>query len=211
MKTIRYGLNFSLLLVGAAIFWLARNADLPAAIINLRVIHFGLMGALHAASLMISVRDRKTVRPISALSFIGLATIWSAATPILSLWGSLVWGPILNNLPAREYNPVLLLLLTGSMIGSSGYWVLVRLFLLRSLGYADWVKTVALCVVGTSLSFAVFYLPPPTNSVVQNSEIFGLIQTMAWWFAFSISLFWSESAHIEMSGTAENARLELRA
>jgi hypothetical protein len=160
---------------------------------------------------MISVRDRKTVRPISALSFIGLATIWSAATPILSLWGSLVWGPILNNLPAREYNPVLLLLLTGSMIGSSGYWVLVRLFLLRSLGYADWVKTVALCVVGTSLSFAVFYLPPPTNSVVQNSEIFGLIQTMAWWFAFSISLFWSESAHIEMSGTAENARLELRA
>jgi hypothetical protein len=85
-------------------------------------------------------------------------------------------------------------LLTGSAIGASGYWLLVRQFWLKSLRRADWLRTVALCVVGTLLSaVAVDALNPST-------EIFSPIITIAWWFAFSISLYWSEmSAYANQS------------
>jgi hypothetical protein len=193
MSSIRYNLHFLTLIVAVVIFWLAKGVYLPARIANFDFFHFGLMGLLHSTSIVVSLRDRKAVHPIIALCFIALATIWSAATPIVALWSGVVWGPIAEALPRSNFNLIVLFVL-GSAIGSSGYWLLVRLFWLKSLRRADWLKTVALCVAATSLSFVAIEVLKP------NSGYFFLMLTVAWWFGFSISLYWSE-----MSGHAKNS------
>jgi hypothetical protein len=117
----------------------------------------------------------------------------SAATPFLGLWGSIVWVP-LNEILRRYQLGTFAVYLTGSAIGSSGYWLLVRLFWLKSLRRADWLRTVALCVAATLLSLIALDVQKP------SVEIFSPIITIAWWFAFSISLYWSE-----MSGCANKS------
>ena len=46
-----------------------------------------------ATCIVISMRDRNAARPIIELYFITLAAVLSAVTPILGLWGSIVWIP----------------------------------------------------------------------------------------------------------------------
>jgi hypothetical protein len=72
------------------------------------------------------------------------------ATPIVALWTSFVWYPLSWLLHRGEYFPVLLLL-HGSAVGSSGYWLLVRRFWIRSLQRRDLLKTLMLCVAATLL------------------------------------------------------------
>jgi len=66
--------------------------------------------------------------------------------------------------------------------------MLVRLFWLKSLRRADCLRTVALCVAATFLSYAVLEALPQSIA----DRIMSLTFTAAWWFAFSISLYWSE-------------------
>lgn len=194
MKAIRYRLHFVALTVAAVVFLLAKDLAFPYWISNFDFFQYGLMGALHATCIVVSLRDRTVGRPIIALCFIVLATVWSAATPILGLWGSIFWAPF-SDLLRRNHLGVLSILLAGSAIGASGYWLLVRQFWLKSLRRADWLRTVALCVVGTLLSaVAVDALNPST-------EIFSPIITIAWWFAFSISLYWSEMSAYAIQST----------
>jgi len=178
MARIRYSLHFKILVLAALIFWPLRNLELGARTFNFEFFPFALMGFLHAACLVISLRDRKAARPIIALCFITFVTLWSAVTPILGLWGSIIWTPIADILPKGEF----LILVTGSAIGSAGYWLLVRLFWLKSLRRAHCLRSVALCVTSTLLSSFVMQLLP--NGFV--------ILTIPWWFAFSLSLYWSE-------------------
>jgi hypothetical protein len=204
MKAIRYGLHFTTLAVAAVILWLAKGLYLPYWISDFDFFHFGLFGALHATSIVVSLRDRKAVRPIIALSFITLATVWSAWTPLMGLWGgAIVWFPFADSL--RENNlGGYALLVTGSAIGASGYWLLVRLFWLKSLRRADWLRTAALCVAATLLSdLALNMFDGYVRGVAKlNADLIFPILTTAWWFAFSISLYWSE-----MSGQAKKSRL----
>lgn len=185
MQSIRYTIHFPALLVAGVIFWLARDLSNPVWIANFNFLIFGLMGALHSTSIIIGLRNRKAVRPLLALCFFTLAFVWSAATPILSLWGSIVWIPLTWIFPP---SPVFLFL-TGSMIGSSGYWLLVRLFWLRSLRRSDWLRTVALCFGATALACTIGNVLPTRETGVGALY---LLLTIAWWFAFSISLYWSE-------------------
>jgi hypothetical protein len=151
------------------------------------------MGALHATSIVVSLRDRRVAGPIIALCFITLATVWSAATPILGLWGSIFWAPVYDFLRRNQLG-ALSIFLTGSAIGASGYWLLVRQFWLKSLRRADWLRTVALCVAATSLSAVALDMLNPSVDILSPTI------TIAWWFAFSISLYWSE-----MSGCANKS------
>jgi hypothetical protein len=193
MKAIRYKLHFATLTVAAVVFLLAKDLALPYWISNFNFFHYGLMGALHATCIVVSLRDRKVARPIIAACFITLATVWSAATPILGLWGSIFWAPF-DDFLRRNQLGTLAMFLTGSAIGASGYWLLVRQFWLKSLRRADWLRTVALCLVATSLSAVALDVLHP------SIDILSPIITIAWWFAFSISLYWSE-----MSGCANKS------
>jgi H+/Cl- antiporter ClcA len=201
MRSIRYSLHFSLLIGAIFIFWLARDVHFPAWISNFNSFHYGLMGVLYATALVVSLRDRKANDPIIALCFIALAAVWSAATPILGLWGSIVWSWIpLPEISRPSDLGFVLIFVTGSAIGAAGYWLLVRLFWLKSLRRGDCLRTVALCVAATVLSYAVVEVLPQGLDRTHSADITDLILTIAWWFAFSISLYWSE-----MSGQAKKS------
>jgi len=198
MKAIRYGLHFATLTVAAVIFWLAKDLHLPYWISNFDFFHYALMGALHSACIVVSLRDRRATHPIIAISiyalyFIMLATILSAATPILGLFGSIVWAPLDDILRENRLGGYAIFL-TGSAIGASGYWLLVRLFWLKSLRWADWLRTVSLCVTATLFALlALDMLDGYVRGVTKlNADIVSPILTATWWFAFSISLYWSE-------------------
>jgi hypothetical protein len=206
MTVIRYGLHFATLTVAAVIFWLAKDLYLPYWLSDFDFFHYALMGALHAACIVISLRDRRATHPIFAFPiyascFIMLAATLSAATPILGLWGAVVWTPIAAILPRSDFN-LIFIYLTGAAIGSSGYWLLVRLFWLKSLRRADWLRTVALCVTATLLAaLALSMFDGYVRGVAKlNADIISPILTVAWWFAFSVSLYWSE-----MSGDADKS------
>jgi hypothetical protein len=200
MKAIRYGLHFATLTVAAVIFWLAKDLYLPYWIANFDFFHYALMGVLHATCIVVSLRDRRAPHPIIAfpiyaLCFIMLATILSAATPILGLWGAIVWAP-LGDILREKHLGGLSIFLTGSAIGASGYWLLVRLFWLKSLRWADWLRTVWFCVTATLVAeLALGMFDGYVRGVAKlNADIVSPVLTVAWWFAFSISLYWSESS-----------------
>lgn len=81
-----------------------------------------------------------------------------------------------------------LVLLSASAFGASGYWILVRLFWLKSLRSADLIATVALCMITTAVSWMGAGILKSLGSV----DVSDLLPTLAWWVAFSISLYWSE-------------------
>lgn len=186
MKSIRYSIHFPALVVAALILWLTKDVRFPYWVSNFNFYLFGMMGALHATCIVVSLRNRKPAHLVIALCFITLAAVWSAATPILGLWGSIVWYPITHFLPPGEFHQSFIFL-TGSAIGSAGYWLLVRMFWLKSLRRTDCLRTVALCVAATLLSFATLEILPRSLDIGDPN-----ILTAAWWFAFSISLYWSE-------------------
>jgi len=184
---IRYRLHFLILLVAAPVVWLARDVDTSVRIAGFNLsFYFVLIGVLHATSVAVSLRNRKSARLIDVLSFVTLAAVWSAATPILALWSSALWN--LHSEPVvRGGLDFILILVTGSTIGAAGYWLLVRTFWLKSLGRMDCLRTVALCVAATLVSLVLGMLDQ------SGKDYYGtLLFTIAWWFAFSLSLYWSE-------------------
>ena len=184
MRAIRYSLHFRLLIMAGVLFWLAKEFDLAS---------YGLMGALHATALVLSLRSREPRRRvILAFTFIILAATWSAATFIVALWSSKLWN-LLPNLLGGDLH-FILILVTGSAAGSAGYWLLVRMFWLKSLGGQDCLRTMALCVAATLVSL-VLALRDQSGKDYYGTVLF----TVAWWFAFSLSLYWSE-----VSGLAKN-------
>jgi hypothetical protein len=197
---IRYGLHFATLFFASLIFWVAKDIYLPYWVANFDLFHYALMGALHATCIVVSLRDRAATKttiafPIYALCFIMLVTILSAVTPFLGLFGSTVWAPFANML--REYNlGADAIFVTGSAIGASGYWLIMRRFWLKSLRRVDWLRTVSICITATVLAgLAVNRFDGYVNGVPKlSADTTTLILTMAWWFAFSISLYWSESS-----------------
>jgi hypothetical protein len=198
MKAIRYSLHFPVLIGAALLYWWAIHHDVR--IFGFDYFHPGLTGALHAASIVVAIRDRRAREsrvpfPVLALSFIALTTLLGAATPILGLWCSVVWSPI-EALRPGLHNTIFIFI-TSSAIGSAGYWALVREFWIKSLRRADLLRTVALCVSATLLVAAYGYAVPSGFSITWpdlGEHLFDLLQTTTWWFAFSFSLYWSESA-----------------
>jgi hypothetical protein len=78
MKVIRYGLHFAILTVAAVIFWLAKDLHLPYWISNFDFFHYALMGALHAACIVVSLRDHRATHPI--ISFSDLCVVFHHAS-----------------------------------------------------------------------------------------------------------------------------------
>jgi hypothetical protein len=206
IKTIRYGIHFAFLTVAVVVFLLAQDLALGERSIGFDFFRFGLMGALHATCIVISLNDRRATHPIIAfplyaLVFITITAIWSGFTPIMGLWGSIVWTPIVAFLPPSPNN-LIFVLITGSAIGALGYWFLVRWFWIRSLRRIDLLKTVTLCVFATLLLVIYQYAAPSGLDLTRPKlwghlfdwgQLFDPLPTITWWFAFSISLYWSET------------------
>ncbi len=146
--------------------------------------NYGLMGALHAASVVVSLRGPKTVSRV--LGFISLAIALSALTPWLGLFGSVVWLPLGDILRENNLGAAEAILVTGSAIGASAYWLLVRQFWIRDLERSSWFWTVGLCTAATSMVVGIHGVRKI------ESEITSPMLTVAWWFAFSTSLYLSE-------------------
>jgi hypothetical protein len=191
MKAIRYGIHFTALAVASVIFWLVKDLYPRYLSSNFDFFHYALMGALHATSIVVSLRDRRA--PRHALGFITLATVLSAWTPLMGLMGAIVWIPFAHILRENQLGTDAILV-TGSAIGASGYWLLVQQFWLKSLRRADWLRAVALCVTATLLAgLALHRFDGFVGGVSKiNPDIISPILTVGWWFAFSISLYWSE-------------------
>jgi hypothetical protein len=199
MKAIRYGIHFTSLAVAAVIFWLVRDLRLPLGISNFNFLHYALMGALHATSIVVSLRGRRTA--LRALGFITLATVLSAWTPLLGLWGSIVWAPLDDILRERGLGAEAILV-TGSVIGALGYWLLVQLFWCRSRRRASWFWAVAFCATSTLLVELTLRMFGGYDLGVAKAdpEAISAILTFGWWLAFSASLYWSEmSEHTSKS------------
>jgi hypothetical protein len=185
MKTIRYNVHFAALIVATLVFALTVDKPLPEWIDGFYFC-FGLMGALHATAIVVSLRDWKASRLLAALSFIVFAAIWSALTPFMVVWSSVLSDPVLNTIAPYGDAKMICVYVAGSAIGCSGYWLLVRLFWYKSFRTLDWLRTVALCVAGTLSSLGV----GDVLHVTGNGIIVSL--TVGWWLAFSVGLYWSE-------------------
>jgi hypothetical protein len=210
MRSIRYSLHFPLLIVALLVIWIAEGIHFPVWISNFNFFQYALMGVLHATTLFVSLRDRKAHNPFTALCFIALAGVWSAAAPILGLWGAIVWTPIfrapLTEGLRQSDIGFAIIFLSGSAIGAAGYWLLVRLFWLKSLRRVECLRTMALCVAATLLALAAIEVLAKNVSV----RVTSLILTAAWWFAFSISLYWGEMSAYSDSAAGAMAGASLR-
>jgi hypothetical protein len=193
MKAIRYDIHFATLTVAAVVFWFA-TIDLthPARSSYFENFYYGLIGALHAISIVVSLRKNKPAPPIFALCFISLAAIWSHLTPFMGVLSSVMWAPITAPIRQISHRPNLDLscfaYLNGSIIGSSGYWLLVRLFWVKYLKRVDWLRTMALCATGTLISIVA------VETLELNDHTNFMLMTAVWWLAFSLSLYWSETS-----------------
>lgn len=185
MRSIRYNVHFPALIVATLIFWFVKDLNFPARISNFLFLPWLLMGALHATRIVVSLRDRKAVNRIGVLCFVALAALWSVSTPIVTPRSSILLVPVLDHVPQREIK-LTLFLLVGSAIGGSGYWLLIRLFWLKSLPLANWLRTIALCMAATLLAIVAIEV------LRLSEELTSFVLTIAWWFGFSISLYWSE-------------------
>ena len=184
MTQIRYRLHFSLLIAATFIFWLLKDLHFPYWVVDFDFLPYMFMGLLYATATIVSLRRLEGIRPVFTVAFIVLAVAWSAATPILALWTEILWYPLINFLPVGEPS-VAVLFIQGSIVGSLGYWLLVRWICLKSLRRADWLKTLLLCSSATLISIVV-------SDRLKRGVPFDLLLTTSWWFAFSASLYWSE-------------------
>lgn len=192
MKVIRYGIHFTTLAVAAVIFWLVRDLRLPYWISNFNLLHYGLMGVLHATSIVISLRGRRTA--LRALGFITLAAALSAFTPFMGLIGSVLWAPFADILREKGLGGDAILV-TGSAIGALGYWFLVQRFWFSPFRRSGWFWAVAFCVTSTSLVGLGLHIFGGSDRGVAkiDPDAISPMLTFGWWLAFSTSLYWSET------------------
>jgi hypothetical protein len=192
VKSIRYGIHFAALIVAVLVFWLAKDVN-PFGVFRSVALnylaHNVLMGALYSSAIVVSLTDRTAISTLSAFGFIVLTILWSTLTPMIGWWGS-VWLPGAPSFTRQ----LLFVLITGSAIGSAGLWLLVRSFWMKSLRRMDLSRTVTLCVAITLLVLLVSYVG---GEAIMRSQfwvgVFGMLFS-AWWLAFSISLYWSDTS-----------------
>jgi len=153
---------------------------------------FGLVGALHATSLVTSIRQGSAVK--LKIAFVALAAVLSAVTILLAM----VAIPILSMIPGDSARFFLFLLL-ASALGASGYWLLVRWFWLKALRFDGLIITVGVCTVATLVSWGasmlLALLPWAWHEGLMRTTpqvITNILPTTAWWAGFSGSLYWIE-------------------
>jgi hypothetical protein len=191
MSVINYRRHSLILVIAAAVLTLPVEDRIPNGDGRF-VYYFGLIGALHAASVALSVE--RSGRTLRGISFVLLAAVLSLTVPFIALFA-------LESLPLPKVigdDPQVMFLFFGSAAGAFSYWILVRQFWLRSLGFWDLATTIVLCGVATLLSFPAAGMLESQPAFRENRflsipwRIADSMPTLAWWVAFSVSLYLSE-------------------
>jgi hypothetical protein len=136
---------------------------------------FALLGALHAAALALAVRPGSGWP--RAAGFVAVAAALSAAAPLAALL-------VIDGLRIRGFEVILVGLVTASAFGAAAYWVLVRLFLGRSLALLGLPLAVAACVMA----------PFAAATAAGSPLLRNLLLPLSWWLAFSASLALTDRA-----------------
>jgi hypothetical protein len=112
----------------------------------------------------------------------------------MGLIGSVVWVPLADILRENDLSADAILV-TGSVIGASGYWLLVQLFWFRARRRTSWFWAVALCGTSTLLvALTLHMLDGYDRGVAKiDPDTLSPMLTFGWWLTFSTSLFWSET------------------
>ena len=187
MRRIRYERHFPALILAGIILWFVLIFDTFPTGIDRLGFYFGLIGALHATSLVISLRDRRGAA--AKIAFLALAAILSVVTP----FSMIVPAWMTSHLTMLgESGRFFLSLSLASAFGASGYWLLVKLFWWKSLKMVDLVMTVAMCASATCLSWVGAGMLMPGPCPPCRADLRDVLPTVAWWAAFSLSLYLSE-------------------
>jgi len=81
----------------------------------------------------------------------------------------------------------------ASAFGASGYWLLLRLFWLKSLRSVTLITTIAMCCPATLLGWFVAAQLASAGPGSRVRDVTDLAPTFAWWAAFSLSLYYSDA------------------
>jgi hypothetical protein len=187
MQGIRYRLHFLILIPAAVLLWfVSRVGDALPDRGSDGFLSLAAMGALHASSLVISLRDRRVVTPGKVIIFISLVGVLSVVA-VFSPWLLIPFLKVFGQSPMHGQSKTLMtfvILAFASAFGASGYWLLVRLFWLKSRTFVNLITTIALCSATTVVSFL-----DGGSLTVRSRDIGDLVPTLAWWVAFSFSLY----------------------
>ena len=188
MSTFLYKRHFVALILAALFLAFTPSIQDAIGVGNAQFVAiFGLPGALHSISLVVSLRRRSSA--LQRVVFVMLATVWSVAATLLAMGTPFLLGRLFEGSGDKG---ILIIAGLASALGTLGYWLLIRGFWLRSLKIGDLIPTLALCVLATVLSWVgAAYALPQSSSSPYVLSIFFLIMP-AWWTAFSASLYITE-------------------
>jgi len=195
MTAIRYGFHFALLAL-AALAYDAMRVFIFGFSLDSFLFTYGLIGFLHATTIVVSLRDHELDGAWKEVFFIALAAGWSVVTAFSWMIGVIIgaaFSDLMSGLQAPPAVSLTFVFLIGSAIGSSGYWLMVRLFWVKSLGFVDWLRTVAFCLAATLSASIVM---EGLGQLDLNKMKTDLPWTVLWWVAFSASLYWSETKKV---------------
>ena len=204
-RAIAYRRHFLLLSVAVLLLHLSGRALDQIPVSNIRDFAIlGLPGALHAGSVLLSLRRRPNIA--RSVSFVALAACFNLgaifsgliALPLLPLVPYIVrlvpqLRDIGDSTPGDSVR-VLFYAIAASACGSLAYWFVVRAFWMKQLRYRDLLRTLTLCVMATILAFIGLAVLGSSPAYFESTRSVGdILPAVMWWFAFSASLWWTES------------------
>jgi len=169
--TLHYPRHFMLLAGIAAVLAAASPWRLHGPVAS-----FGLYGALHALTVVLTLRALPSLR--RRLLFIAIAASLSMLSAAVGLYGS----HFIGTLPGTA-GPFLLLALSSGF-GAASYAVLVRRFWIAKLSRRSLVSITLGCVLATLVVLTLGILLGTIGS---------LWLALSWWFAFSTGLWYREA------------------
>jgi hypothetical protein len=163
----------TLVLAAAAVLTEAANGLVSAPPLTSVVVFFSIIGSLHATTLVFaSIEPLSLVRKLSFIAYTGVASI-----------GALFFGFARGKLPHAEY----FIVFAASAFGGIAYWCLIRAFIIRNLRMRTLSIAVAFCEGGTLAGAFLGVLFANRSNYV--ALLAGLLPTVCWWYAFSLSLW----------------------
>jgi hypothetical protein len=180
MTAVSYPRHFAFLTLATVLLL----ADLPEPLpvwVN-RLLFFPMLyGMLHAGALVSALNANGLW--LKRGLFVALAAGLSGVVPYFGLFSTKLLG--LSD-SAAYFGAFAL----GSAGGAASYWFLIRFFWIPGLPLRSVAHTVLVCVAATSISLLLAVLL--TGFGRSASSVADALPTIAWWLAFSLSLWFAE-------------------
>lgn len=188
MRVFRVRRHFLYLAIGSVVPF-ALLADLTPTWLTDWSVFYPSVGIVHAMALMLALNQRGDWP--RRILFVVVTAVISGAVPFIALGiGNIAWPP-LGFFGAFA---------AGSAIGALLYWILLRFLWIPKLDVESARFTVGTCTVA---SLASLILATVINGFgARRTLLSDALPTLAWWFAFSASIFLRVSALHAVRGRA---------